>query len=90
LAPAIKALAAKPKAEICRFEERFAYLLYRLDTKSHASNIGKDAYDPESDYVSADGFLYARCVVVANGREFYEAVLKDPRDSFKTSVVPCG
>ena len=23
---------------------------------------------------AADGFLYARCVVVANGREFYEAV----------------
>jgi hypothetical protein len=28
--------------------------------------------------VFADGFLYARCVVVANGKEFYEAVLKDP------------
>jgi len=78
LAPAIKALAAKSKTDICRFEERFAYLLYQLDTKAHASNIGADSYDPESDSVSADGFLYARCVVVANGREFYEAVLKDP------------
>lgn len=25
-----------------------------------------------------NGFLYARCVVVANGRKFYEAALKDP------------
>ena len=80
LAPAINALAAKTKAEICRFEERFAYLLYQLDTKAHASNIGEDACDPESDYVSADGFLYARCVVVANGREFYAKVLKDPTE----------
>ncbi|NEB00991.1 DUF4240 domain-containing protein [Streptomyces sp. SID13726] len=30
------------------------------------------------DYISADDFLYARCVVVANGREFYEGVLADP------------
>lgn len=78
LAPAIKALAGKSKTEICRFEERFSYLLYQLDTKAHASNIGEDSYDPESDYVSADGFLYARCVVVANGRDFYETVLTDP------------
>jgi hypothetical protein len=79
LAPAVKALAAKSKTEICRFEERLAFLLYKLDTKAHASNIGEDSYDPESDYVSADEFLYARCVVVANGREFYEAVRKDPK-----------
>jgi hypothetical protein len=25
-----------------------------------------------------DGFLYARCLVVANGREFYDAVHSDP------------
>jgi hypothetical protein len=78
LAPAIKALASKSKQEICRFSERFAFLLYQLDTKAHASNMGEDSYDPKSDYVSADGFLYARCVVVANGWEFYDAVLKDP------------
>lgn len=83
LAPAIKALASKSKTEICRFEERFAYLLYQLDTKAHASNIGEDSYDPASDYVSADGFLCARCVVVANGREFYESVLKDPTKMVK-------
>jgi len=78
LAPAIEALAAKSKTEICCFAERFAYLLYQLDTKAHASNIGEDSYDPKSNYVSADGFLYARCVVVANGKEFYKAVLDDP------------
>ena len=78
LAPAINALASKSKTAICHFEERFAFLLYQLDTRAHASNTGEDSYDPKSDYISADGFLYARCVVVANGREFYEVVLKDP------------
>lgn len=78
LAPAVKALAANTKAEIRQFEERFALLMYQLDTRSHASNIGEDAFEAESDGVSADGFVYARCVVVANGKAFYEQVLKDP------------
>ena len=56
LAPAIKALSAKSKTEICMFEERLAFLLYRLDTRAHASNMGEYSYDPESDYVSADQF----------------------------------
>jgi hypothetical protein len=77
LAPAVKALAAKSKTEIRRFEERLAFLLYQLDTKAHASNIGEHSYDPETNYVSADEFLYARCVVVANGRQFFETVLKN-------------
>jgi hypothetical protein len=79
LEPAIEALALKSKTEIRAFEERLAFLLYQLDTKAHASNIGEASYDPASDYISADEFLYARCVAVANGRAFYEAALNDPR-----------
>jgi hypothetical protein len=79
LAPAIEFLASVSRRDICRFRERFAFLHYQLDTRAHASNIGEYSYDEKSDYVSADGFLYARCVVVANGPKFYEAVLKDPR-----------
>lgn len=78
LAPAIKKLATKNKSDIWRFEERLAFLLHQIDTRHHASHIGKDAYDAKTDYVSADGFLYARCVVAANGRKFYERVLNDP------------
>jgi hypothetical protein len=78
LAPAIKALAAKTKPQIRAFAERFAFLLYQLDTKAHASHIGQYSYDPKTNYVSADGFLYARCVVIANGPSFYAQVLNDP------------
>jgi hypothetical protein len=83
LAPAIKALASKSRADIARFQERLAYLLYQLDTRSYASNIGENSYDPASDYVSADGFLYARCAVVANGRESYRATLNDASQMLK-------
>src|SRR5262245_30561346 len=69
LAPAVRALATKSKVGICQFEERIAYLLYQLDTRGHMDATGDG---------SADGFLYARCVVVANGRQFYKSVLKDP------------
>jgi hypothetical protein len=41
--------------------------------------LGEDAYVSDEEYYSFDG-LYARCVVVANGRELYEAVLKEPRE----------
>jgi hypothetical protein len=78
LAPAVKALASQSQTEICRFEERLAFLLYQLDTKAHASNIGEGSYKPDSEHMSADGFLYARCVAVANGQKFYESVLRDP------------
>lgn len=78
LAPAVAALASKSKADICGFYERMAYLLYLLDTREHASNIGEYSYDAKDDYISADLFLYARCAAVANGRNIYGAALKSP------------
>ena len=78
LAPAVKALATKSKVAICQFEERLAFLLYQLDTKAHARHSTASG-DLDSNYLSADGFLYARCVVVVNGKKFYESVLKNPR-----------
>lgn len=78
LAPAVAALAAKTKTEIRRFEERLAFLLFQLDAKAHAMNIGQGAYDPQTGSLSVDSFLYARCVVVANGKAFYDRVRENP------------
>jgi len=93
--PVVKALSARPKKDMNSFEERLAFLLYQLDTKAHASNIGESSYDEDSDYISVDYFLYVRCAVVANGQSFYEAALKDPSNMPKDtdfeallSVVP--
>jgi Protein of unknown function (DUF4240) len=75
--PAVSALAAMPVEEIQGFEEILASKLYALDTEAHAKQIGEDAYR-EGRGFSVDQFLYARCVVVANGRDFFDAVLADP------------
>ena len=76
--PAVSALAALPIEDIERFEEILAEKLYLLDTKAHAKEIGEAAYREGSGF-SSDEFLYSRCVVVANGRKYFEAVLANPR-----------
>jgi hypothetical protein len=80
LKPAIKELAKKSLEDIAAFEEIMSKKLYALDTVMHARQIGEDAYvDGEQDF-SVDTFLYARCCVVANGHEFFESVLADPKE----------
>jgi predicted DNA-binding WGR domain protein len=76
--PAVEALAQMHVTEIKRFEDILAEKLYGLDTEAHAREIGEEAYQPGKHF-SVDWFLYERCAVVANGREFYESVLADPK-----------
>ena len=80
LAPASQMLQGLPAEEIIAFEDLLATKLYALDTREHARWCYQGQADPDDgdDYISADDFLYSRCVVVANGREFYEEVLADP------------
>ena len=65
------ALSNKNEREIGDFEELLAQHLFKLDGKKWCDESGES-----SD--SSDGFLYARCYVVAKGQEFYEAVLRNP------------
>jgi hypothetical protein len=75
--PAVLALALLPDSQIAEFQEILARKLYALDGRAWARESG-EVWFGEPDRLSVDGFLYARCLVVANGREFYEAVLADP------------
>lgn len=75
---AIEYLSKKSNEDINKFEEILSKLLYDLDGKAYAKNIGEDAYINEETYFSPDLFLYARCVVVANGKDYYYEVLNDP------------
>ncbi len=80
LAPAARALSLCDEADIRQFSEILAKKLYDLDGERFAKEMAADEIkwvDGELRF-SVDLFLYARCVVVANGREFYEAVLNDP------------
>jgi predicted DNA-binding WGR domain protein len=75
--PAIVALSKMNIDDIKRFEDILADKLYALDTEAHARETGENAYGT-GEYFSVDCFLYDRCCVVANGREYYESVVANP------------
>ncbi len=70
--PVTRALSKLEVPEIASFEEHLAQRLYALDGRAHAAAAGESA---DSD----DGFLYARCYVVAQGEAHYRRVLADPK-----------
>lgn len=78
--PAIDYLAKRKVSEIKQFQESLTYKLYLLDTKEHAENIGEDSFKDDDSYFSVDNFLYVRCCVIANGQEYFESVLKNPKN----------
>jgi hypothetical protein len=78
--PAVQALAALDQDAIFAFDNILSEKLHALDTRKHCQACYAGKLDPDDgdDYISADDFLYCRCVVVANGRGFYASVLADP------------
>ena len=69
LAPALNFLAKHSDEEIFAFEDTMARLLNDLDSRKLAEGLYGD-----TDAMSADLFLYQRCVAVVNGRSYYEAI----------------
>lgn len=69
--PLIAELAKREENEIAGFAEQLAQVLYALDGEIYADNAGESG-------TSGDGFLYARCFVVATGEQSYQRVLEDP------------
>jgi hypothetical protein len=76
--PVVSALVALPETEIAEFQRILTEKLYAIDGRAWARESGSEIWWGD-DSLSVDGFLYARCVVVANGPALFEAVLKDPR-----------
>jgi hypothetical protein len=70
IAPLESRLSAMPASDMESFEEHLSQCLYALDGQPYAAESG-DSGD------SDDGFLYARCWVVAQGRQTYEDTLRD-------------
>jgi hypothetical protein len=71
--PAIAALSKLDLDSLREFDEILAAKLYALDAQQYADPTGFG-----SEHFSVDAFLYNRCAVVANGREFYDHVLNNP------------
>ena len=78
LEPAVEYLAAQSPDKIAGFQRMLCDKLFQLDREEFARQIGDYAYGSSAGF-SADHFLDVRSAVVANGRQFYDAVLADPR-----------
>ena len=81
VAPLLQSLVDASITHIYQFADWLAEQLWKLDTPAHAQNLIE-----EDGFLSVDDFLYARCAVVANGAEFFNAVLDNP-SLFPTSVT---
>lgn len=76
--PLVSKLSTSPLRHIYDFKDILSQKLYLLDTAEHAAHIGEMAYQEGSENFSPDGFLFARCCAVANGRDAYEKARLDP------------
>lgn len=76
--PLVQALSQAPLRHIYDFKDILSQKLYLIDTAAHARQIGQRAFREDAEDFSADGFLFARCCAVANGREQYEAIRQNP------------
>lgn len=81
--PAIKELSTLTAWQIRHFEETLSYKLFLLDTEEHAREMGEDCFAPQDQHFSPDLFLYARCAVVAHGKQVFEDVLSNPSKMLK-------
>lgn len=70
LDPVIEYLAKQSDEEIFGFDNVLARLLYNIDGQAWA----KDLYGEDLENMSDDDFLYARCVAVVNGEDYYDAI----------------
>lgn len=73
--PAVKRLAALLVEDILVFDDILAEKLYQLDGNKYATAC---CPGQGTNYISGDAFLYDRCSVLINGREFYEEVARTP------------
>jgi hypothetical protein len=79
LAPAVKVLSTFSEIDIQIFHNIMNAKLYALDGRRFAEQLGGNKFSLDNKkHFSVDGFLYSRCCVVANGKNFYDTVLNNP------------
>ncbi|MFS8393102.1 DUF4240 domain-containing protein [Xanthomonas campestris] len=76
------ALTAMEVTSIEAFHEHLSQHLFAIDGEKYAANAGNSG---ESD----DGFLYARCYVIARGEEYYFRVKQTPVEMQRSADQWC-
>ncbi|MFK7932418.1 MAG: DUF4240 domain-containing protein [Saprospiraceae bacterium] len=74
----VKILSQKSVATIQQFQDILAAKLFALDKKLFAQQLAERYAWQLDQPFSSDHFLYARAYVIAQGKYFYEKVLKNP------------
>ena len=83
MATAVKQLSTLSVGQIKAFDDVLSEKLYQLDGQQYAENTGQNAYKGEEEPFSVDGFLYARCMAISQGKDRYEAILANPENMVK-------
>jgi len=76
--PVVDYLSQRSMPAIQAFQDWLSEKLYLLDGEKYAARAGENAYRGLEHPFSVDEFLYARCYVVARGKEFFEQVFGNP------------
>lgn len=83
MAVAINQLSQLPVKKIKAFDDILSERLFLLDGQKYAENTGQNAYKGASEPFSVDGFLYARCMAVAQGKTTFEKIINNPTKMVK-------
>ncbi|WP_338868832.1 DUF4240 domain-containing protein [Myxococcus stipitatus] len=80
LKPVVTALSKMTVEDIFAFDDILAAKLHALDTREICRGTYRGTLDPDdgAQYISADDFLYCRCVIVANGKGLFDQSLANP------------
>ncbi len=85
-APVVNKLSELSTDKIKCFDDILSEKLFTLDQQEIAENTGKNAYKGEEQSFSVDGFLYARCMIVAQGKKYFEKIMVDPSAMIKNKT----
>ncbi|MBL7814640.1 MAG: DUF4240 domain-containing protein [Saprospiraceae bacterium] len=75
--PVVSALSKKTFRHICDFADILSQKLFLLDGEIYAQSFTDTELDED---FSADRFLYTRACVVANGKETFNFIRKNPKE----------
>ncbi len=82
LANGVKKLAEQETVFIYLFADVLHEKLAQVNTKAHVQSFA----ERQKGHLSGDDFLYARCAVIAEGKDYFEKVINEP-SAMPTDII---